>query len=57
MSEARSYPRHAKTDAGEIEFRMMARSDEAALSPERNTLVGMASRCPTSALLPSLHCS
>ena len=28
MSETRSYPRHAKTDAGEIEFRLMARADE-----------------------------
>ena len=28
MSEARSYPRHAKTDAGEIEFRLMSRADE-----------------------------
>ena len=25
MSETRSYPRHVKTDAGDIEFRMMAR--------------------------------
>jgi len=31
MSEARSYPRHAKTDAGEIEFRLMSRADEAAV--------------------------
>jgi hypothetical protein len=30
MSETRSYPRHVKTDAGDIEFRLMARSDEAA---------------------------
>ena len=30
MSETRSYPRHVKTEAGDIEFRMMARSDEAA---------------------------
>ena len=30
MSEERSYPRHAKTDAGEIEFRLMSRADEAA---------------------------
>src|SRR5512142_3044849 len=29
MSETRSYPRHVKTDAGDIEFRLMARSDEA----------------------------
>ncbi len=26
MSETRSYPRHVKTDAGDIEFRLMARS-------------------------------
>ena len=31
MSETRSYPRHAKTDAGEIEFRLMSRADEAAV--------------------------
>ncbi len=31
MSEARSFPRHAKTDAGEIEFRLMSRADEAAV--------------------------
>jgi RimJ/RimL family protein N-acetyltransferase len=31
MSEARSYPRHVKTDAGEIEFRLMSRADEAAV--------------------------
>src|SRR5205823_12544398 len=31
MSEARSYPRHVKTDAGDIEFRMMARADEPAV--------------------------
>ena len=29
MSEARSYPRHVKTDAGDIEFRLMSRADEA----------------------------
>ena len=29
MSETRSYPRHAKTDAGDIEFRLMSRADEA----------------------------
>src|SRR5438046_9147834 len=28
MSDTRSYPRHAKTDAGEIEFRLMSRTDE-----------------------------
>jgi RimJ/RimL family protein N-acetyltransferase len=31
MSEARPYPRHAKTDAGEIEFRLMSRADEGAV--------------------------
>jgi RimJ/RimL family protein N-acetyltransferase len=31
MSETRSYPRRAKTDAGEIEFRLMSRADEAAV--------------------------
>jgi RimJ/RimL family protein N-acetyltransferase len=31
MSETRSYPRHVKTDAGDIEFRLMARSDDAAV--------------------------
>ena len=31
MSEQRSYPRHAKTDAGDIEFRLMSRADEAAV--------------------------
>jgi RimJ/RimL family protein N-acetyltransferase len=29
MSETRIYPRHVKTDAGEIEFRLMSRADEA----------------------------
>src|ERR1700734_1135715 len=31
MSEARSYPRHVRTDAGDIEFRLMSRPDEAAV--------------------------
>src|SRR6202051_3620321 len=31
MSDTRSYPRHAKTDAGEIEFHLMSRTDEAAV--------------------------
>jgi RimJ/RimL family protein N-acetyltransferase len=31
MSEARTYPRHVATDAGEIEFRLMSRADEAAV--------------------------
>ena len=31
MSETRSYPRRVKTDAGEIEFRLMSRADEGAV--------------------------
>src|SRR3954463_15476036 len=31
MSETRPYPRHVKTEAGDIEFRLMAPSDEAAV--------------------------
>ena len=31
MSETRSYPRHVRTDAGEIEFRLMSRPDEGAV--------------------------
>src|SRR4051812_46614146 len=31
MSEQRSYPRHVKTDAGEIEIRLMSPVDEAAV--------------------------
>jgi len=31
MSDTRSYPRYAKTDAGEIEFRLMSRTDEVAV--------------------------
>jgi RimJ/RimL family protein N-acetyltransferase len=31
MSETRSYPRHVKTDAGDIEFRLMSRTDEPAV--------------------------
>jgi RimJ/RimL family protein N-acetyltransferase len=31
MSETRSYPRHVTTGAGEIEFRLMSRSDEQAV--------------------------
>src|SRR4051794_13189924 len=30
-TETRSYPRHVKTDAGEIEFRLMSGSDESAV--------------------------
>jgi RimJ/RimL family protein N-acetyltransferase len=31
MSETRSYPRHIRSDAGDIEFRLMTRADEAAV--------------------------
>jgi RimJ/RimL family protein N-acetyltransferase len=31
MTETRSYPRHLKTDAGDVEFRLMGRADEAAV--------------------------
>jgi len=31
MSETRSYPRHAKLETGDIEFRLMSRADEAAV--------------------------
>lgn len=31
MSETRSYPRHVKTDAGDIDIRLMTRADEAAV--------------------------
>ncbi|MGY3483654.1 RimJ/RimL family protein N-acetyltransferase [Bradyrhizobium sp. USDA 4011] len=31
MTEQRSYPRHVKTEAGDIEFRLMKRADEAAV--------------------------
>jgi RimJ/RimL family protein N-acetyltransferase len=31
MSETRTYPRHVRSDAGEIEIRLMSRSDEAAV--------------------------
>jgi RimJ/RimL family protein N-acetyltransferase len=31
MTEIRGYPRHTKTDAGEIEFRLMSRADEASV--------------------------
>src|SRR6188768_1091479 len=44
MSETRSYPRHAKTDAGEIEFRLMTRSDEPAV-------LAFAQKLPTHDLL------
>ena len=44
MSETRSYPRHVKTDAGDIEFRLMARADEPAV-------LGFAQALPTHDLL------
>jgi RimJ/RimL family protein N-acetyltransferase len=44
MTETRSYPRHVKTDAGDIEFRLMGRSDEAAV-------LAFAQRLPTHDLL------
>src|ERR1700682_6140780 len=44
MSETRSYPRHAKTDAGDIEFRLMSRADEAAV-------LAFAQKLPTHDLL------
>src|SRR3981189_2854189 len=44
MSETRSYPRHTKTDAGDMEFRLMARSDEAAV-------LAFAQKLPTHDLL------
>src|SRR5258707_5274667 len=44
MSEARSYPRHAKTEAGDIEFRLMSRADEAAV-------LAFAQKLPTHDLL------
>ena len=31
MSETRSYPRHAKLDSGDVEFRLMSRADEVAV--------------------------
>jgi RimJ/RimL family protein N-acetyltransferase len=44
MNEQRSYPRHIKTDAGDIEFRLMSRSDEAAV-------LAFAQKLPTHDLL------
>jgi RimJ/RimL family protein N-acetyltransferase len=44
MSENRSYPRRARTEAGEIEFRLMSRADEAAV-------LDFARRLPTHDLL------
>ena len=44
MSETRSYPRHVKTDAGDIEIRLMSRADEA-------TVLAFAQALPTHDLL------
>ena len=44
MSETRPYPRHVRTDAGEIEFRLMSRADEAAV-------LAFAQKLPTHDLL------
>jgi RimJ/RimL family protein N-acetyltransferase len=44
MGETRSYPRHVRTDAGEIEFRLMSRADEAAV-------LAFAQKLPTHDLL------
>jgi RimJ/RimL family protein N-acetyltransferase len=44
MSETRSYPRRVKTDGGDIEFRLMARADEAAV-------LAFAQKLPTHDLL------
>jgi RimJ/RimL family protein N-acetyltransferase len=44
MSEKRTYPRHVETDAGEIEFRLMSRADEAAV-------LAFAQKLPTHDLL------
>ena len=44
MSETRSYPRHVRTEAGDIEFRLMSRADEAAV-------LAFAQKLPTHDLL------
>src|SRR4029078_7620315 len=44
MVETRSYPAHVETDAGDIEFRLMSRSDEAAV-------LAFAQKLPTHDLL------
>src|SRR3974390_3782901 len=44
MSDKRTYPRHVKTDAGDIEFRLMSRADEAAV-------LAFAQKLPTHDLL------
>ncbi|KJC45873.1 acetyltransferase [Bradyrhizobium sp. LTSPM299] len=44
MTEQRSYPRHVKTEAGDIEFHLMTRADEAAV-------LAFAQKLPTHDLL------
>jgi RimJ/RimL family protein N-acetyltransferase len=44
MTETRSYPRHLKTEAGDVEFRLMGRADEAAV-------LAFAKKLPTHDLL------
>jgi RimJ/RimL family protein N-acetyltransferase len=44
MNEQRSYPRHVKLDAGDVEFRLMSRADEAAV-------LAFAQKLPTHDLL------
>jgi RimJ/RimL family protein N-acetyltransferase len=44
MSKQRSYPRHVKTAAGDVEFRLMSRADEAAV-------LAFAQKLPTHDLL------
>ena len=44
MTEQRSYPRHVKTEAGDIEFHMMTRADEA-------SVLAFAQKLPTHDLL------
>ncbi|MHC2464004.1 GNAT family N-acetyltransferase [Bradyrhizobium embrapense] len=44
MTEQRSYPRHVKSEAGDIEFRLMKRADEAAV-------LAFAQKLPTHDLL------
>ena len=44
MSETRLYPRHARTEAGDIEFRLMSRADE-------DAVLAFAQKLPTHDLL------
>jgi RimJ/RimL family protein N-acetyltransferase len=44
MNEQRSYPRHVRTEAGDVEFRLMSRADEAAV-------LAFAQKLPTHDLL------